>query len=103
MQPAADQLANLLLNVTFNAPKVTVINNVDVATPSDPDAIKKALIEQLYSPVRWTETVTKLADLEVTALLEIGPSKVLTGLTRRIDKRLSWTAINTLESIHSLV
>ena len=103
MKPAADQLANLLKDIRFNVPKIPVINNVDVAYPTDPDVIKQALVEQLYSPVRWTETVTKLAKLEVEALLEVGPGKVLTGLTKRIDKRLSCTAVNTVESVNSLI
>jgi [acyl-carrier-protein] S-malonyltransferase len=102
MKPAALQLAALLKDIQFQLPEIPVINNVDVACPTDPDAIKQALIEQLYSPVRWTETVIKLAELEVAALLEVGPAKVLTGLTKRIDKRLSCTAVNTIESINSL-
>ncbi|MBU3002705.1 ACP S-malonyltransferase [Paraglaciecola arctica] len=103
MKPAADKIAILLKDIQFNAPNVPVVNNVDVAYPDDPIAIKQALVEQLYSPVRWTETVTKLAELEVEALLEVGPGKVLTGLTKRIDKRLSCTAINTVDSINSLI
>jgi [acyl-carrier-protein] S-malonyltransferase len=103
MKPAAAQLARLLKDMQFQTPKIPVINNVDVACPTDPDIIKQALVEQLYSPVRWTETVTKLAGLEVDALLEVGPGKVLTGLTKRIDKRLSCTAINTVESVNSLI
>lgn len=103
MKPAADKIAILLKDIQFNAPNVPVVNNVDVAYPDDPIAIKQALVEQLYSPVRWTETVTKLAELEVEGLLEVGPGKVLTGLTKRIDKRLSCTAINTVDSINSLI
>jgi [acyl-carrier-protein] S-malonyltransferase len=103
MKPAALQLAALLKDIQFQLPEIPVINNVDVACPTDPDAIKQALIEQLYSPVRWTETVIKLAELEVAALLEVGPAKVLTGLTKRIDKRLSCMAINTVDSVNSLI
>jgi len=103
MKPAAEKLANLLKNITFSAPEIPVINNVDVASLIEPDAIKQALVEQLYSPVRWSETVTKLADLEVVSLLEVGPGKVLTGLTKRIDKRLSCTAINTVEAVNSSI
>lgn len=102
MKPAAEKLANLLKNIQFHAPRVPVINNVDVASPNSPEAIKQALIEQLYSPVRWTETVTKLAELEIEDLLEVGPGKVLTGLTKRIDKRLNCTAINTVDAVNSL-
>jgi [acyl-carrier-protein] S-malonyltransferase len=103
MKPAADKLAILLKNIQFNTPEIPVINNVDVAYPTEPNIIKQALVEQLYSPVRWTETVTKLAELKVEALLEVGPGKVLSGLTKRIDKRLSCVAINTVESINSLI
>jgi [acyl-carrier-protein] S-malonyltransferase len=103
MKPAADKLAILLKKIQFNTPEIPVINNVDVAYPTEPNIIKQALVEQLYSPVRWTETVTKLADLKVEALLEVGPGKVLSGLTKRIDKRLSCVAINTVESINSLI
>ena len=65
MKPAAKKLASLLTDVQFNTPNIRVINNVNVASPNEPDAIKQALVEQLYSPVRWTETVTMLADLEI--------------------------------------
>jgi [acyl-carrier-protein] S-malonyltransferase len=103
MKPAAEQLASLLKDIQFQTPKIPVINNVDVAYPNDPEAIKQALVKQLYSPVRWTETVTMLAELGVETLLEMGPGKVLTGLTKRIDKRLSCTAINTIDSVNSLI
>jgi [acyl-carrier-protein] S-malonyltransferase len=103
MQPAADKLAELLKSIEFKAPQIPVINNVDVASPIDPNVIKQALVEQLYSPVRWTETVVKLADLEVTNLLEVGPGKVLTGLTKRIDKRLNCQAANTVDTVNDLV
>jgi [acyl-carrier-protein] S-malonyltransferase len=103
MKPAAEQLATLLNKIQFYTPKIPVINNVNVAYPSDPDDIKQALVEQLYSPVRWTETITILAELEVETLLEVGPGKVLTGLTKRIDKRLSCIAINSVDSVNSLI
>lgn len=102
MKPAAEQLAKLLQDITFSAPKVPVINNVDVAMPTEPNAIKEALIQQLYSPVRWTETVAQLAKLDVNTLLELGPGKVLTGLVKRIDKSLSGQAINTVDAVNSL-
>jgi len=103
MKPAAIQLESLIKGIQFKTPKIPVVNNVNVAFPNEPDDIKQALVKQLYSPVRWTETIVKLAELEVEALLEVGPGKVLTGLTKRIDKRLSCTAINTVESVNSLV
>jgi [acyl-carrier-protein] S-malonyltransferase len=103
MKPAAEQLASLLNDIQFHTPKIPVINNVNVAYPNEPDAIKQALVEQLYSPVRWTEIITKLAEIGVEELLEVGPGKVLTGLTKRIDKRLSCTAINTVDSVNLLI
>lgn len=99
MQPAADKLRDLLQNIEFFAPQVPVINNVDVAIETDPQAIKLALVKQLYSPVRWTETVIDMADKGVFNLFEIGPGKVLSGLAKRCDKRVSCEALNSLESI----
>lgn len=103
MQPAADKLQELLQNIEFLTPNIPVINNVDVAIETDPEAIKLALVKQLFSPVRWTETVVDLADKGVTDLFEIGPGKVLTGLAKRIDKRVSCEALNTLDSISTNV
>ncbi|MCY6524684.1 ACP S-malonyltransferase, partial [Actinobacillus pleuropneumoniae] len=88
MKPAADKLAEALQNITLNVPVVPVINNVDVSVETDAEAICNALVHQLYSPVRWTETVEKMANEGVTTLYEIGPGKVLTGLTSRIVKEL---------------
>ncbi|MDP5029000.1 MAG: ACP S-malonyltransferase [Paraglaciecola sp.] len=99
MQPAAEKLQALLTSIEFSAAQIPVINNVDVAIESEPMAIKLALVKQLYSPVRWTETVVALADNGVESLYEIGPGKVLTGLAKRIDKRVSCDALNTIESI----
>lgn len=99
MQPAAEQLANELQQIPIQAPRIPVVNNVDVAMPMDADAIRDALIRQLYSPVRWTETVQLLAAQGVTTLDEIGPGKVLTGLMKRIDKNLHGEAVNTVDAI----
>ncbi len=97
MKPAADKLA--LENITFNAPVVPVINNVDVKAETDADAIRHALIRQLYSPVRWTESVEAMAAQGVTQLFEMGPGKVLTGLTKRIVDGLSAAAVNDTASL----
>ncbi len=98
MKPAADELAAALDQLNVKAPVIPVINNVDVALETDPAAIKQALIRQLYSPVRWTETVEKMANDEVTFEIEMGPGKVLTGLVKRIDKRVDGVAINDIAS-----
>jgi [acyl-carrier-protein] S-malonyltransferase len=94
MQPAAYKLAEKLTELTFNTPNIAVINNVDVIAETDPELIKQALVRQLYSPVRWTETVEKMAAEGVEQLFEMGPGKVLTGLTKRIERSLSAAAVN---------
>ncbi|MGF1737099.1 ACP S-malonyltransferase [Photobacterium satsumensis] len=99
MQPAADKLAEALESITFSAPAVPVINNADVATETDPAAIKSALVKQLHSPVRWTESVERMAGEGVESLLEFGPGKVLTGLTKRINRSVSSAAVNDIASL----
>ncbi|QLB41482.1 ACP S-malonyltransferase [Mannheimia pernigra] len=102
MKPAAEKLATALQNIKLNQPLVSVINNVDVAVETDLDAIRNALVRQLYSPVRWTETVEKMAQEGITTLYEIGPNKVLTGLTSRIVKTLSSQAVNDVASLEAV-
>ena len=99
MQPAADKLAEALENITFSAPVLPVINNADVATEAEPAAIKSALVKQLHSPVRWTESVERMAAEGIESLLEFGPGKVLTGLTKRINRSLSGAAVNDTASL----
>lgn len=101
MKPAADKLAETLQNITLNAPVVPVINNVDVSVEADAEAICNALVRQLYSPVRWTETIEKMANEGVTTLYEIGPGKVLTGLAGRIVRELNAKAINDMASLEA--
>ncbi|MGE1069117.1 ACP S-malonyltransferase [Pantoea agglomerans] len=99
MKPAADKLAVALESITFNAPAVPVINNVDVKAETDAAAIRHALVRQLYSPVRWTESVEAMAAKGVTQLLEMGPGKVLTGLTKRIVDSLTAAAVTDTASL----
>ncbi|MEN4974895.1 ACP S-malonyltransferase [Pantoea eucalypti] len=99
MKPAADKLAVALENITFAAPAVPVINNVDVKAETDAAAIRHALVRQLYNPVRWTESVEAMAEQGVTQLLEMGPGKVLTGLTKRIVDSLTAAAVNDTASL----
>ena len=101
MKPAADKLAVALEGITFNTPAVPVINNVDVKAESDASAIRHALVRQLYSPVRWTESVEAMAAQGVTHLLEMGPGKVLTGLTKRIVDTLTAAAVNDTASLNA--
>lgn len=99
MKPAADKLAEALDKLTFNQPLYPVINNVNVTIENNAQAIKQALVAQLYSPVRWTETVEYMANNNTTVLIEVGPGKVLTGLTKRIVDSLSGIAVNDTNSL----
>ena len=84
MKPAAAKLETYLAKVPVAAPRVSVVNNVDVASETDPARIKQALVRQAASPVRWVETIRKMADSGVTHIVECGPGKVLAGMTKRI-------------------
>ena len=84
MQPAAAKLEGYLGKVKISQPKISLINNVDVAIESDPARIKDALVRQAASPVRWVETIRKMADSGVTHIVECGPGKVLAGMVKRI-------------------
>ena len=99
MKDAADKLAEEFNNITFNTPNISVVNNVDVAIESSAQAIKTALIKQLYSPVRWTETIQYLAQNGVEQVIEAGPGKVLQGLLKRIDKTISCQSVNDSASL----
>ena len=94
LKPAAERLAAYLKNVTFSAPKIPVVNNVDVAVVNDPAAIKAALARQACNPVRWVEVIRHMAGAGVTHVAECGPGKVLSGMTGRIDKNLHSLAIS---------
>lgn len=94
MKPAAEKLAIALEEIEVKPAQIPVINNVDVIAETDPAKIKDALVRQLYSPVRWTEGVVKMNESGVEKLYELGPGKVLTGLTKRIVKSMTAAAVN---------
>ncbi len=94
MQPAAEQLATLLDDIKMADPVLPVVNNVDVKVNFEADAIRDALVRQLYRPVQWTKTVESLSAQGITTVLEVGPGKVLTGLNKRIVKTLDCSSIN---------
>jgi [acyl-carrier-protein] S-malonyltransferase len=84
MKPAAAKLKGYLEKVTVSSPRISVVNNVDVAVVNGPEAIKDALVRQAASPVRWAETIRKMREMGVTHIIECGPGKVLAGMTKRI-------------------
>ena len=93
IRPAADKLAVRLAELTLSAPLIPVINNVDVAIENDPARIKDALIRQAYNPVRWVETIQKMATLGVSTVAECGPGKVLAGLAKRCADGVTGVAL----------
>lgn len=99
MKPAADKLAEYLKNVQVNSPKIPVLHNADVASYQNGEQIKDALVRQLYSPVRWVETVQAIHAQGVVQTAECGPGKVLAGLTKRIVAELPCTALVSNDAI----
>lgn len=93
LKPAADRLAERMKGIPINAPRIPVVNNVDVAVVDDPAQIKDALARQACNPVRWVEVMRYMAAAGVTHVAECGPGKVLAGFTRRIDRNLHGFAI----------
>lgn len=103
LAPAADTLAVALNHIELDAPRIPVINNVDVAYPDEVDAIKSALARQAWHPVRWVETIEKMRALGVTHIVECGPGKVLSGLVKRIDKDMIVLSINDPASLEHVL
>ncbi|HEX8963379.1 MAG TPA: ACP S-malonyltransferase [Rhodocyclaceae bacterium] len=101
MQPAADKLKLRLAELTLAAPAIPVLNNVDVATPADPAAIKDALGRQAAAPVRWVETMRAMQAAGVTHVFECGPGKVLAGLVKRCADGLAGGAMADLAGVES--
>jgi len=93
LAPASSRLRDYLADITFSAPEIAVINNVDVAVLNDPAGIKDALVRQAAGPVRWVETMQKMAADGITQVIECAPSKVLIGMAKRIDPVLVGDAL----------
>ncbi|SEH95456.1 [acyl-carrier-protein] S-malonyltransferase [Rheinheimera pacifica] len=101
MRPAAEKLAIDLTALNFNDAVIPVVNNVDVAIATNAASVKDALVRQLHSPVRWTESIEWLAAQGVTDVLELGAGKVLSGLIKRIDKNLVVASIGDVASLQA--
>jgi [acyl-carrier-protein] S-malonyltransferase len=93
MKPAAERLRERLASVSLQAPAIPVVNNIDVATPDDPAAIRDALYRQAFGPVRWVEVTQALRARGLLHVVECGPGKVLSGMVKRIDAELVAGAI----------
>lgn len=106
MRPAAEALREALAGLRLAAPKIPVVNNVDVAMQTKPEDICDALVRQACGPVRWVECIEKLRSLGATHIVEAGPGKVLAGLVRRIDSELTGAAFSdpvSLEQVKELL
>jgi [acyl-carrier-protein] S-malonyltransferase len=99
MQPAAARLRDALERVVLSTPVIPLINNVDVGEETDPARIRDALVRQAAAPVRWVETVRRMAQLGATQILECGPGRVLAGLVKRIDGTLRGVALTDRQSL----
>ena len=103
LKPASDRLREYMAGLTFSAPQIALINNVDVAIVNDVAGIKDALVRQAASPVRWVETMQKVAADGITQMIECGPGKVLMGLAKRIDPVLVGDAIVDQASLERIL
>ena len=101
MREAANRLAEAMRGMDWRMPSLPVVQNVDAQVHADVDAIRDALVRQLYLPVRWTDCVQALAGQGVTRIAECGPGKVLTGLAKRIDKSLEARSLATVGEFQS--
>ena len=102
MKPAAEQLAAYLKEVNIGVQQIPVIHNADVVSYQKAEHIKDALVRQLYSPVRWVETIKAISVQGITQTAECGPGKVLAGLTKRIVAELTCSALVNNESLVAL-
>ncbi|MGG3572059.1 ACP S-malonyltransferase [Bacillus gobiensis] len=103
MKPAADKLQEVLDNCAINNANIPVVSNVTSDVMQESEEIKKKLIEQLYSPVRFEESIQRLLDHGVDTFIEIGPGKVLSGLVKKINRRAKTIAVSDPESIELAV
>jgi len=99
MRPAGERLAEAIADVAMKTPAVPVVQNVHAQAEPDPERIRALLVEQIYSPVQWTNCVKAISDIGASTLVECGPGQVLSGLTRRIDKRLSSAALEDPDAL----
>jgi [acyl-carrier-protein] S-malonyltransferase len=99
MRPAAEKLFEKLADINLLAPQIPLLNNVDVAIESDPARIKDALYRQAFGPVRWVESMQAMYADGVQTLVECGPGKVLSGMTKRISAEIAVSAVFDLASL----
>ena len=99
MKPAAEELASVLNEVSFAKPTTIVVQNIDAAAHDDPEEIRTNLVKQMYGAVLWTDSVLVMKQMGVATMVECGPGKVLTGLSKRIDKSMTGLSMNSAAAI----
>ena len=102
MKSAAKIMSEKIYSIEFKKPKFDIINNVNASVEKSPENIQKLLIEQIYSKVKWRESVLYMANNDVSEFIEIGPGKVLSGLVKRIIKNATSNSINSIEDIKNI-
>jgi [acyl-carrier-protein] S-malonyltransferase len=103
MRPAAESMQQQLEHVMLHSPKIPILHNADVKPHSDTTGIKKILVQQLISPVRWVDTIRAFAAAGITHIVECGPGKVLAGLNKRVDQNLQQLSLASSETIKQAV
>jgi [acyl-carrier-protein] S-malonyltransferase len=103
MAPAAREMEEALEKVTMRPPRVPVISNVSISPESDPQRIRRLLVEQVTGRVRWRETIAGLRDRGITSVVEVGAGKVLTTMAKRIDKDLPALSVETPQDIEAFL
>ena len=102
MKNAAEKMKDKIFSIKFNQPKKEIISNVTALPETDQENIKKLLVEQIYSKVRWRETILYMENNGINEFIEIGPGKILSGLVKRITKNRVSLSINSIEDIKNI-
>tara|TARA_B100000575_G_scaffold291755_1_gene298425 strand:- start:1495 stop:1821 length:327 start_codon:yes stop_codon:yes gene_type:complete len=103
MKPAAKAMEEKIKNTEFKKPLLEIINNVTASPEKNPENIKKLLVEQIYSTVKWRQSITKMNDLNVKNFIEIGPGKVLNGMVKRTIKNVNCFSINSIVDVENVL
>ena len=102
MKPATDVMKKEITNTKFSKSKNLVISNVNAKPSNDPEIIKNLLVEQIEKPVRWRESILNMINAGNKIFIEIGPGKVLSGLIKRIDRKVETIQVNNIHDLNNL-
>ena len=102
MKPAAEIMRDKINNTNFNTPKIKIINNVTAEPEEDINKIKNLLVDQIFSTVRWRESLINMQKNDINNFIEVGPGKVLAGMAKRTIKDANYFSINSITDIKNL-